>query len=356
MEVAKSSLLSMLKQLKEDDWLSIVTFNTEANVAYPLTQWKQANAEDVKKKIGELKAGGGTDLGIAFLAAQHVFESQEVLRSNNVNDDKDKPVKASSHIENRIMFFTDMQPTSGETQKGGLFALADECGAKGVYTTFVGIGQDFGAELTQHITTNLRGGQYMTIRNAREFEDLMTENFDYSVFPVAFDFQLQLTDPVDAQKNAAADSHVNSFAIDHVYGTRLLSLTNFENALTGQTEVHTCNALLDLSQSDEELIQTTGVRKVVLLTHFTNLCRAILCRVPITNATGIPADPKLTDNPSVNSNADVNASSSNGESLLSIKDVIESFKHYYSTTSKALQDSSLDEQLLLLDSIAERFQ
>ncbi|ETO19583.1 hypothetical protein RFI_17646 [Reticulomyxa filosa] len=178
-EIAKHSLLSMLRQLKDNDSIGIVTFNTQCEVLFPLTVWKQANAESLKKVITSVVAGGGTDLSVAFAGASKVLKEKRAKDSSSV----------PSNTQYRILFLTDMQPNSGERRKTGLFGLAEECANEQIYTTFVGVGEDFGSDLAQYISTDLKGAQYMTVRTAKEFEDLMTENFEYSIFPIIFDFK-----------------------------------------------------------------------------------------------------------------------------------------------------------------------
>jgi hypothetical protein len=45
-------------------------------------------------------------------------------------------------MENRIMFLTDMNPTSGETSPQGLFGLSKTSAQKKIYSTFIGISKD----------------------------------------------------------------------------------------------------------------------------------------------------------------------------------------------------------------------
>ncbi|ETO13047.1 von Willebrand factor type A [Reticulomyxa filosa] len=178
--VAKESLLSMLKELKPDDSIAVVLFTTTCNVLVPLTQWKQGDAEKIKRSIMSITATGGTDLSAAFKGASKLLQDKI---------DSDKKANTTTNVQYRILFMTDMRPNTGETRETGLFGLANSCSQQQIYTTFVGIGEDFGSELAQHISTNLKGAQYMTVRTATEFAELMTENFEYSIFPTIFDFE-----------------------------------------------------------------------------------------------------------------------------------------------------------------------
>jgi len=141
-----------------------------------------------------------------------------------------------------------MQPTTGETSETGLFGLANKCSQERIYTTFVGIGQDFGSELTQHITTNLRGSQYMTILSAKEFEELMSENFDYSVFPIVFDFVLEIV-----------NSDTWPYDIEEVYGTneafeeKLMNVkTMFPSHVNDDNITKGCMVLLKLKEKTKK--------------------------------------------------------------------------------------------------------
>jgi len=290
-----------------------------------------------------------------------------------------------------------MRPTTGETQEGGLFYLATECSKYSIYSTFVGIGEDFGTELTQYITTNLRGGMYMTIRSAREFEELMNENFDYSVFPVAFDFQLELirNNTNDEDKDKQQQSNI-TIAIDQVYGTReefgdkvmsvktmfpshvndvgvtkgcmvLLKLKpvellkekntflikySYENALTHEKVCETVNVELKQIGTDVEYFQTTGVHKVILLTHYINLCRAMLTKNKklVNEKTGIPKNLEVAVSAEVGHLVD--SEDQSGEKISSNAEVLENFKHHFVTTADLLQDSSLKEETIILDKVA----
>ncbi|ETO24466.1 von Willebrand factor type A [Reticulomyxa filosa] len=372
--VAKQSLLSMLKNLKDNDWLSIITFDEHAHLIHPLTQWKHTNAESLKQQIASIKAEGGTDLSVAFRAAGAVL--REELKKNQTTE-------TPTHAENRILFFTDMQPTRGELSEGGLFALASGCSEEHIYTTFVGVGQDFGTDLTQHITTNLRGGQYMTIQNAHEFEELMTENFDYSVFPIAFDLVCEIGDGC-------------AFEIEHVYGTRepsgstlmsvktlfpshvnedgitkgcmiLLKLKpnknalskgdkttdvlklkwSYESAISGKSYSETTVATFGEHDSEKEYFQTTGVHKAIVLTKYVNLCRALVSKYTFDFSLGIPDSVKTDKQKIVNPNHKTNT----GEKLQSPLEAAETFSDHYKNMSDILRDASMKEELVVLDKI-----
>jgi hypothetical protein len=80
-----------------------------------------------------------------------------------------------------------MCPNAGEFSGHGLFALAESCAAKGIFSTFLGIGLDFDTELVDRVTAGVRGSSYESVKSAASFQKRMARDFDYSVFPIVFD-------------------------------------------------------------------------------------------------------------------------------------------------------------------------
>jgi hypothetical protein len=101
--------------------------------------------------------------------------------------------------ERRIIFLTDMNPTSGEKSPDGLFGIAQKNAAMGIYATFIGIGLDFNTDLVQHITTNITGASYMGVASAAEFKKQIDEDFDYSICPLVFDVTLKVETLADTK-------------------------------------------------------------------------------------------------------------------------------------------------------------
>jgi Ca-activated chloride channel family protein len=99
-----------------------------------------------------------------------------------------------SEYENRIIFLTDAMPNIGETGESDLLAMLEENAAKGIYTTFIGIGVDFNTELVEKIT-KIKGANYYSVHSAGEFKERMDDEFDFMVTPLVFDLRLDLDAP-----------------------------------------------------------------------------------------------------------------------------------------------------------------
>jgi Ca-activated chloride channel family protein len=61
---------------------------------------------------------------------------------------------------------------------------------RGIYTTFFGVGIDFNTKLIEQIC-KAKGCSYYSIANEEDFLQLLYRDFDYMVFPVAFDVKVK---------------------------------------------------------------------------------------------------------------------------------------------------------------------
>jgi Ca-activated chloride channel family protein len=86
---------------------------------------------------------------------------------------------------------TDMMPNTGATGEGSLTALFEDAAELGVHTTFVGMGLDANAALTDALS-GIRGANHCFVHSAAEFERRLGEEFDYMVTPLVYDLTLDV--------------------------------------------------------------------------------------------------------------------------------------------------------------------
>jgi len=73
------------------------------------------------------------------------------------------------------MFLTDAKPNSYAVTKGGLFAICNNSAEKErIYTSFLGVGIDFGVQLIDHIA-KIKAANYFTVLSPKEFKKLMDD-------------------------------------------------------------------------------------------------------------------------------------------------------------------------------------
>jgi Ca-activated chloride channel family protein len=176
-EVAKDALVTVLDQLDSDDRFGIVLFNERAHLLQRMTRVRYTDMDEVEDSIFEIRADGSTNLADGMKLAT------ELLEKYGDYDPYD--------YENRIIFLTDAMPNTGETGEYSLLRLLKNNAYDNIYTTFIGIGVDFNTQLIESITKT-RGANYYSVHSPRDFMRKMDEEFDYMVTPLVFDLRLTL--------------------------------------------------------------------------------------------------------------------------------------------------------------------
>jgi len=176
-EVAKDAVISILKQLDDDDRFGIVLYSTQAYLLQGMTSVRHADMGEVYDRISEIRATDSTNL------ADGMRLGTDLIEKYSDYDPYD--------YENRIIFLTDAMPNTGETGEYSLLNMLKNNAADHVYTTFIGIGVDFNTELIEYITKT-RGANYYSVHSPHEFRERVDDEFDYMVTPLVFNLRLTL--------------------------------------------------------------------------------------------------------------------------------------------------------------------
>ncbi len=180
MEIADESVVALLSHLRDDDRFGMVIFSDDAFLFDPLTIMGGKDREMLKEHILDIREYSGTYMESGMKKGTALFDRH--LDANK------------SEYENRIIFLTDAMPNIGETGESELLRLLEDNAAKGIYTTFIGIGVDFNTELVEEIT-KIKGANYYSVHSAGEFKERMDDEFDFMVTPLVFDLVLDLDAP-----------------------------------------------------------------------------------------------------------------------------------------------------------------
>jgi Ca-activated chloride channel family protein len=196
-EIAKKSIVNLLKHLNGDDRLGVVLFDNKAYRAKPLRDVKSTDMDAIKKHILELRERGGTNWSEGYKEAVKLFDS----------------IEKSKDYENRIIFLTDAMPNRGELNSGGLFDLSKDAAKRGIFTTYIGVGVDFNTDLIEAVSKT-KGANYYSIHSEEEFKKRLDNEFIYMVSPIVFDLKISF------------DS--DSFKIEKIYGSTEAKLSTDE--------------------------------------------------------------------------------------------------------------------------------
>ena len=176
MTIANEAIVAMLAHLTDDDKVGVALFDHNASQAKALKRVGDTDKLAVREHILELKQRGGTNWSAGYKEGLKLFDE----------------VDLNAEYENRIIFLTDAMPNSGELSKDKLFGLAKSASAKGINTTFIGIGVDFNNDLVEYVSKT-KGANYFSVHSSKEFSKLLDTDFDYMVTPLVYDLELKLS-------------------------------------------------------------------------------------------------------------------------------------------------------------------
>lgn len=218
MQIANESIVAMMQHLADDDRFGVILFDTHAYRAKPLRLVRHTDMKAIAGHILDLKHQGGTNWRAGYDEGLKLFDSFKASLMD------------PSVYENRIIFITDAMPNVGELSKKGLFGMVRDAAQHGIFTSFIGVGIDFNADLVEQVTKT-RGANYFSVHSAAEFKKRLADEFDFMVTPLVFDLELQVSS--------------KDFAIEGVFGSPEANLA------TG--EVMKINTLFPSSTEDEQV-------------------------------------------------------------------------------------------------------
>jgi Ca-activated chloride channel family protein len=283
MEIADESVVALLDHLKEDDRFGMVMFSDSSYVVDPLTYFGDKDKARLKNHILGIEEYGSTNMEAGMKKASRLL---------NRYQDADP-----SEYENRIIFLTDAMPNLGETEEEDLSSYLEDNAARGIYTTFIGVGVDFNTELVNNIT-KIPGANYYSVHSAEEFKKRMDEEFDYMVTPLVFDLRLDLdADGYEIEKvygSPEADEATGQLMkVNTLFpskaeegqvkgGIVLVKLKRLSQDGSLALKVSykdrsgasdSDSAQVDMQEKEPDFYQNTGIRKAVLLSRYADLLK-----------------------------------------------------------------------------------
>eukprot|EP01024_Parvocaulis_polyphysoides_P054992 TRINITY_DN5590_c2_g1_i1.p1 TRINITY_DN5590_c2_g1~~TRINITY_DN5590_c2_g1_i1.p1 ORF type:complete len:429 (+),score=64.13 TRINITY_DN5590_c2_g1_i1:38-1288(+) len=180
MEVANQAVIDMLKHLKDGDRLSIVTFDSIADLRLELTLFENLNLGELQEQVGNFFTRGSTNMEAGYsMATEQLTQCSECMEGG------------LELYENRIIMITDAQPNTGSISSDTLAGLLQKNAKDDIFTTIIGVGLDFNSELIE-IMTKTRGANYYNVYSPADFRKQMDEEFDFMVTPLVFDLKLEI--------------------------------------------------------------------------------------------------------------------------------------------------------------------
>lgn len=134
----KESLRTMVDKLNPNDIVSLVVFDTDAQVLFPAT--RIGNGYEIKQAIDCLEPNGSTNLHSGLMLGYK--EAQKNYRKDSTN---------------RVILLTDGIANVGVTEPNKISAESSEFNGQGIDLSTIGVGQDLNNDLLRNLAKSGRG-------------------------------------------------------------------------------------------------------------------------------------------------------------------------------------------------------
>lgn len=198
--------------LDDDDYVSIVTFDSEAELVMRPIRWDDVSREEAMDYVDELTAGGGTNMFDGLRTAQNSLEALG-MRDN----------ATEGTAVRRILLLSDGKDKHNEPSD--FETLADEIDESGIRVESAGIGEDYNEETIRTLGTTARG-EWTHLEAAGDIEDFFGEAVEQAKNVVAPDAQLKLDvdTGVEVSEVYRALPQAHDLSLDWADNTAILKL------------------------------------------------------------------------------------------------------------------------------------
>jgi len=366
-EVARESVVSLFDQLNDDDYLGIVLFNDEARLAKPLNPVGETDIRAIADHVMDITADSGTNLAAGMEMAVDLFDTL--------------PYQDASEYENRIIFLTDAMPNTGEIREYGLMDMAMDASERKIYTSFIGVGVDFNTELVEYIT-KIRGANYYSVHSPEQFRERLDDEFEYMVTPLVFDLRLTLEThgweiekvygSPEADESTGELMRVNTLFPSKREGgetkgglilLKLRKTSSWDDDLVLRTSYEDrygnkdySEAYIDLDEIPAESFENSGIRKGVLLARYADLLKNWTMDEREHVQYSSPWEPRVDDWVGIEVPPPTHLGQWERQSLPLVvsspyREVFDEFRDYFKQEMNAIGDSSLKQELEILDKL-----
>ena len=368
MKLADKAVCTLIDQLNQDDRFGLVTFESSAKTEQRIEEVSKLNLEKLKNKILQITQTGGTNFSAGYIQATSEFE-----KFQDANKDE---------YENRIIVLTDAMPNAGEYGENSLMGLVKNNATSGIYTTFIGIGVDFNTKLIETIT-DVKGANYYSVHNNKEFTKRMGEEFEYMVTPLVFDLSLDVqSDDYDVTAIYGSDSASiktgNIMKVNTLFpsksedgevkgGVILLKVVPKNDKTDGTVKVkvsykdrsgkgYSDTQEVAFKNGAEEYYDNSGIRKAIVLTRYANTLKDWILyersedkKFLILPVTGIIDGYEFDENYVFVALGEHERASVDLEVSDSYKEIFRDLKTYIEEENKALKDDTFKQEYDALD-------
>jgi Ca-activated chloride channel family protein len=209
LERVKDAAVSFIKKMKDDDIVSLTSFDDHVIVELLPAVAIEQRTSGVKKIIS-IRSGGST-----FLSGGYE-KGFELAKENH-----------KSEMISRIILLTDGQANVGIIDGGKLSSIAKQFAEKGISTTTIGVGEDFVEQLLGSMADSGLGHTYY-IETPQDAESVFEEEIGYLLSigarNIVYTFKASISGISIGQFNNFVEEKSGSYVIGDLYGGKERSI------------------------------------------------------------------------------------------------------------------------------------
>ncbi len=165
-----------IARLRDGDSVTVVSFDTQAQVVVPPTVANASNRETMTAAVRSIRLGGDTCISCGLETAMASMSGS--------------PVAIGDHVS-RMLLLSDGATNHGITDSSGLRALAGRMRERGCAISTIGVDVDFDEKVMALLAQESNGRHYF-VANASELPSVFSQEFDSLLSSVARDAELSV--------------------------------------------------------------------------------------------------------------------------------------------------------------------
>jgi Ca-activated chloride channel homolog len=173
MDETNASANAMIDQLRDDDKVSVVTFDSNASLLQEEARLGDIDRAALKRRVEDIDAGGAANMEAGLTMAY------DVARRMDSGPDR----------MTRVILLSCGYPAAGSSSS--FSTLVEDGAADGIGLTFFGVLLNFHDDLANEMS-QARGGNYFYSNDLAAMIELFEEEFEFMVTPLAYDLKVDL--------------------------------------------------------------------------------------------------------------------------------------------------------------------
>ena len=183
-DLMKQAMIQMVDNLNKDDIISIVTYSDKTKVVID-GMTMENNASEIKRKINDLRADGGTN------GEGGIQKAYEVAKKHFIEDGN-----------NRVILATDGDFNIGISDSSLLKEFISQKRDDGTYLTCIGLGNSYSYSTdTMEALAKSGNGYWGYIHNMDDAKKLLVDDLASTIITIAKDVKAKIVFNTDAVKN-----------------------------------------------------------------------------------------------------------------------------------------------------------